>query len=101
MTDAKPIGQKITAFVAAIEVMPDFTWGAHAATINEFLYYDKFKSRSDYATAFRQALHVGYDAVWCLMIGISRMVTETVAVKVEEERFVTSDFHHGQGTWML
>jgi hypothetical protein len=63
MTDAKPIGQKTTAFVAAIRVMPNITRAAHAAKINKFLHYAKLKSSSEYAAAFQQALQVGYDAV--------------------------------------
>lgn len=58
-----PYGPKITAFLAAIRVMPNITRAAHAAKINKSLHYAKLKSSTEYAAAFQQALQVGYDAV--------------------------------------
>lgn len=63
MTDTKHFGPKITAFLAAIRVMPNVTRAAHAAKINKSLHYAKRKSSPEYAAEFRLAEQMGYDAV--------------------------------------
>jgi hypothetical protein len=57
-----PFGPKITAFLAAIRVMPNITRAAKAAKINKSLHYAKVKSSPEYAAAFQQAL-LGCDAL--------------------------------------
>jgi hypothetical protein len=58
-----PYGPKITAFLAAIRVMPNVTRAAQAAKINKSLHYAKLKSSPEYAAAFQQALQMGCDAL--------------------------------------
>ena len=58
-----PFGPKITAFLAAIRVMPNVTRAAHAAKIHKSQHYAKLKSSPEYAAAFPQALQMGYDAL--------------------------------------
>jgi hypothetical protein len=59
----KNFGPKMTAFLAAIRVMPNVTRAAHAAKINKSQHYDKFKSSPEYASAFQEALRMGCDAL--------------------------------------
>ena len=56
-------GPKLSAFLAAIRVMPNVTRAAIAAKMNKSQHYAKLKSSPDYAAAFQQALEVGYDAI--------------------------------------
>jgi hypothetical protein len=56
-------GPKITAFLAAIRVMPNVTRAARAARINKSQHYAKLKSSPAYAAAFQQALQMGLDAL--------------------------------------
>jgi hypothetical protein len=58
-----PFGPKITAFLAAIRVMPNVTRAAHAAKINKSLHYAKLKSSPEYAAAFQNAMQMGCDAL--------------------------------------
>ena len=58
-----PFGPKISAFLAAIRVMPNVTRAAHAAKINKSQHYAKLKSSAEYAATFRQALQMGLDAL--------------------------------------
>lgn len=58
-----PFGPKISAFLAAIRVMPNVTRAAHAAKIHKSQHYLKLKSSPEYAAAFQQALQMGYDAL--------------------------------------
>ncbi len=58
-----PFGPKITAFLAAIRVMPNVTRAARAAKINRSLHYAKLKSSAEYAAEFQLAEQMGYDAV--------------------------------------
>jgi hypothetical protein len=58
-----PFGSKISAFLAAIRVMPNVTRAARAAKINKSQHYAKLKSSPEYATMFRQALQEGFDAL--------------------------------------
>ena len=59
----KNFGPKMTAFLAAIRVMPNVTRAAHAAKINKSQHYDKFKSSPEYASAVQEALRMGCDAL--------------------------------------
>jgi hypothetical protein len=54
---------KMTAFLAAIRVMPNVTRAAHAAKINKSQHYDKFKASPEYASAFQEAMQMGCDAL--------------------------------------
>jgi hypothetical protein len=56
-------GPKITAFLAAIRVMPNVTRAAKAAKIKRSQHYAKLKSSPEYAAAFREALQIGCDAL--------------------------------------
>jgi hypothetical protein len=56
-------GPKITAFLAAIRVMPNVTRAARAAKINKSQHYAKMKSSPEYATVFQQAQQQGFDAL--------------------------------------
>jgi len=58
-----PFGPKITAFLAAIRVMPNVTRAAKAAKINRSQHYSKLQSSPEYAAAFREALQTGLDAL--------------------------------------
>ena len=58
-----PFGPKITAFLAAIRVMPNVTRAARAARIHKSQHYAKLKSNPEYAAAFREALQIGCDAL--------------------------------------
>jgi hypothetical protein len=56
-------GSKISAFLAAIRVMPNVTRAARAAKINKSQHYAKLKSSPEYAATFRQALQEGFDTL--------------------------------------
>jgi hypothetical protein len=58
-----PFGPKITAFLAAIRVMPNVTRAARATKIHKSQHYTKLKSSPEYASAFQQALQMGCDAL--------------------------------------
>ena len=58
-----PFGPKITAFLAAICVMPNVTRAARAAKIKRSQHYTHLKSSPEYAAAFQQALQIGMDAL--------------------------------------
>ena len=58
-----PFGPKISAFLAAIRVMPNVTRAARAAKIHKAQHYFKLKSSPEYAAAFQEALQMGYDAL--------------------------------------
>ena len=58
-----PFGPKISAFLAAIRVMPNVTRAARAAKIHKSQHYFKLKSSPEYAAAFQEALQMGYDAL--------------------------------------
>src|SRR6185369_8251612 len=63
MKQHMPFGPKISAFLCAICVMPNITRAAKAARINKSQHYAKLKSSPGYATAFQQAMQIGYDTV--------------------------------------
>ena len=58
-----PFGPKMSAFLAAIRVMPNVTRAARAAKIHKAQHYFKLKSSPEYAAAFQEALQMGYDAL--------------------------------------
>jgi hypothetical protein len=58
-----PFGPKITAFLAAIQVMPNITRAAHAAKINRSQHYAQVKSSPEYAAAFQEAVRIGCDTL--------------------------------------
>jgi len=55
---------KMTAFLAAIEVMPLVKRAAKAAGIHRCSHYRKLQSSAAYASAFREAQRIGYDAIF-------------------------------------
>ena len=58
-----PFGPKMSAFLAAVRVMPNVTRAAKAAKINKSQHYTKLKSSPEYAIAFQQAMQMGCDAL--------------------------------------
>jgi hypothetical protein len=63
MKQRRPFGPKISAFLAAIRVMPNVTRAAKAAKINKSQHYAKRKSSPEYEIAFEQAMQMGCDAL--------------------------------------
>jgi hypothetical protein len=56
-------GPKITAFLRAIEVMPNVTRAAKAARINKSQHYAKLNSSLEYRAAFDACMAIGCDAM--------------------------------------
>ena len=68
----RPFSPKMTAFLAAIQVMPLVKRAAKAAGVHRCSHYRKLQSSPAYATAFREAQKIGYDAI--LDIALERAV---------------------------
>jgi len=58
----------MTAFLAAIQVMPLVKRAAKAAGVHRCSHYRKLESSPAYASVFREAQRIGYDAIFDLAV---------------------------------
>src|SRR6266481_6389593 len=62
-TKNKPVTPKMSAFLAAIRVMPNISAAADAAGISRAAHYAKLKTSPAYASAFAVALEIGVEGL--------------------------------------
>jgi hypothetical protein len=66
--DGPRFSAKMSAFLAAIRVMPLVKRAAQAAGVHRSSHYRKLKSCFAYAEAFQEAQMIGIDAIWDLAV---------------------------------